>query len=145
MDSMSVLTLDDWHDGALLNSRWSLETVSIDTTEKFGLQVHRVKGVCGFIVVGLDLAYWMNGLVEVRKFCLDSMKPLRRPLQVGMITGASELGVENLPSGTSSRPLESAMIAGQKSTTTRAALCDRKRVVKARGKGEASVKRRPVK
>jgi hypothetical protein len=53
----STLTLNDWHDGALLNSRRSLETVSIDTTKKLWLQIHRVEGVCGLIVVGLDLAY----------------------------------------------------------------------------------------
>jgi hypothetical protein len=63
VDSTIVLTLNDRHDSALLNSRRSLETVGIDTAKKLGLQIHRVKGVCGLIVVGLDLAYWMNGLV----------------------------------------------------------------------------------
>lgn len=83
----------------------------------------------------------MNGLVELGKFCLDSTKNLCDARSSRTIT-RSELGVENLPSGTSSRPLESAMIAGQKPTTTRDVLCDRKRVVEARGKGEASAKRR---
>lgn len=57
MYSTTALTLNDWHDGALLDGRGSLETVGIHTTKKFGLQIHRVEGVCGFIVVGLDLAY----------------------------------------------------------------------------------------
>jgi hypothetical protein len=51
------LTLDDGHDGALLDSRRALETVGVDTTEELGLQVHRVEGVGGLIVVGLNLAY----------------------------------------------------------------------------------------
>jgi hypothetical protein len=41
----------------LLDSRWTLETVGIDATKKFWLEIHRVKGVGGLIVVGLDLAY----------------------------------------------------------------------------------------
>jgi hypothetical protein len=49
------LTLDDWHDSALLDSRWTLETVGVDTTEKLWLEVHGVEGVDGLIVVGLDL------------------------------------------------------------------------------------------
>ena len=51
------LTLDDGHDGALLDSRGALETVGVDTTEKLGLQVHRIEGVGGLIVVRLDLSY----------------------------------------------------------------------------------------
>ena len=50
------LTLDDRHDGTLLNGRRALETVSVYATEKLRLQVHGVKGVGGFIVVGFDLA-----------------------------------------------------------------------------------------
>jgi hypothetical protein len=50
------LTLDDRHDGALLNSRWSFETVGVDSTEKLCLEVHRVERVDGLIVVGFDLA-----------------------------------------------------------------------------------------
>lgn len=73
------LTLDDGHDGALLNGRGALETVSIDalssvladylcapweilvavflTSKQLGLEVHLVKGVDGFIVVRLNLTY----------------------------------------------------------------------------------------
>jgi len=80
MNSTIVLTLDDRHDGALLNSRRSLETVGIDTAKKFGLQIHRVKGVCGLIIVGLDLAYWMNGLVEAGKFLSGKHKILVMPM-----------------------------------------------------------------
>jgi hypothetical protein len=50
------LTLDDGHDGALLDSRRALETVGVDSTEELGLQVHRVERVGGLIVVGLNLA-----------------------------------------------------------------------------------------
>lgn len=49
-------TLDDGHDGALLDSRRALETVGVDTTEKLRLQLHRIEGVGGLIVVGLDLS-----------------------------------------------------------------------------------------
>ena len=53
----NVRTLDDGHDGALLDSRRALETVGVDTTEKLGLQVHRIERVGGLIVVGLNLSY----------------------------------------------------------------------------------------
>jgi hypothetical protein len=49
-------TLDDGHDGALLDGRGALETVGVDSTEELSLQCHVVEGVCGLIVVGLDLA-----------------------------------------------------------------------------------------
>ena len=55
-ESSEKLTLDDGHDGALLDSRGALETVGVDTTEKLGLQVHRIEGVGGLIVVRLDLS-----------------------------------------------------------------------------------------
>lgn len=48
-------TLDDGHDSALLNSRWALETVGVDSAEELALEVHRIEGVGGLIVVGLDL------------------------------------------------------------------------------------------
>jgi hypothetical protein len=54
--SDNIVALDDGHDGALLDSRGALETVGVDTTEKLGLQVHRIEGVGGLIVVGLDLS-----------------------------------------------------------------------------------------
>ena len=50
------LTLDDGHDGALLDGRRALETVGVDSAEELGLQGHVVEGVGGLIVVGLDLA-----------------------------------------------------------------------------------------
>ena len=37
------LTLDDGHDGALLDGRRALETVGVDTTEELSLQVHGVE------------------------------------------------------------------------------------------------------
>jgi hypothetical protein len=49
-------TLDDGHNGALLDGRGALETVGVDPTEKLSLQRHVVEGVRGLIVVGLDLA-----------------------------------------------------------------------------------------
>ena len=49
------LTLDDGHDGALLDSRRTFETVSVDTAEQFALQVHGIEAVGGLIVVGFDL------------------------------------------------------------------------------------------
>jgi len=52
---MEILTLDDWHDSALLDSRWALKTVCVDTTEKLRLQVHGVEGVDSLVIVGLDL------------------------------------------------------------------------------------------
>lgn len=50
------LTLDDGHDSTLLNGGRALETVGVDSTEELGLEVHRIEGVGGLIVVGLDLA-----------------------------------------------------------------------------------------
>lgn len=50
------LTLDDWHDSALLNSRWALETVGVNSTEELWLEVHAVERIDGLIVVGLDLS-----------------------------------------------------------------------------------------
>ena len=50
------LTLDDGHDGALLDSRRALETIGVNTTKELGLQVHRVEGVGRLIVVGLNRA-----------------------------------------------------------------------------------------
>ena len=50
------LTLDDGHDGALLDGRWALEPIGVHTTEELGLERHVVERVGGLIVVGLDLA-----------------------------------------------------------------------------------------
>lgn len=54
---VALPTLDDWHDSALLDSRWALETVSVNSTEELWLEVHGVEGIDGLIVVGLDLSY----------------------------------------------------------------------------------------
>jgi hypothetical protein len=55
------LTLDDGHDGALLDGRRALETVGVDTAEQLSLQVHVVEGVGDLIVVGLDLGcVWVS-------------------------------------------------------------------------------------
>ena len=51
------LTLDNGHDGALLDGRGALEAVGVDTSQELGLQVHSVKRVGGLVVVGLDLAW----------------------------------------------------------------------------------------
>jgi hypothetical protein len=68
----SKLTLDDGHDGALLDSRGTLETVGVDTTEELSLQVHVVEGVGGLIVVGLDLACAGSACAQTqtRTFCM---------------------------------------------------------------------------
>ena len=47
----SLLTFDHGHNSALLNSRRSLETVSIYTTEELGFESHSVEAVGGLIVV----------------------------------------------------------------------------------------------
>ena len=49
------LTLDDGHDGTLLDSRRALETVGVDSTEELALEVHRIEGIGGLIVVGFNL------------------------------------------------------------------------------------------
>ena len=51
------MALDNGHNGALLDSGWALETVGVDTTEELSLEVHRIEGVNGLIVVGLDSTY----------------------------------------------------------------------------------------
>jgi hypothetical protein len=67
------LTLDDGHDGTLLNGGWTLETIGVDTcsllipklpkldisyrtSEELSLQVHGIEGVDGLVIVGLDLS-----------------------------------------------------------------------------------------
>lgn len=49
-----VASLDAWNDGALLDRRRLLETIRIDSSQKFLLQVHGVKIVDDFIPVGFD-------------------------------------------------------------------------------------------
>jgi hypothetical protein len=49
-------TLDDGHDGAHLDSRRALETVSVDAAKQLRLEVHLVERVDGLIVVRLDLS-----------------------------------------------------------------------------------------
>jgi hypothetical protein len=85
-----ILTLDDWHDGALLDSRWALETVGVNSTEELGLEVHGIERVDGLIVVGLDLSCW-------------SM--LSAPIQPQIIAIQNRAEAFFLPSGISSRPL----------------------------------------
>jgi hypothetical protein len=51
------LTLDNGHDGALLDGGGALETIGVDAAEQLRLQVHVVEGVGRLIVVGFDLAY----------------------------------------------------------------------------------------
>ena len=46
-----VLTLDDRHDGALLDGRRALKTISIDTTKELSSKVHGIKGIGCLIVV----------------------------------------------------------------------------------------------
>jgi hypothetical protein len=53
---LDKLTLDDGHDGALLDGRGALETVGVDTTEELSLEVHGIERVGGLVVVGLDLS-----------------------------------------------------------------------------------------
>lgn len=53
---MQRLTLDDGHDGALLDSRRTLKTVGVDTTEELSLEVHGIERVGSLVVVRLDLA-----------------------------------------------------------------------------------------
>lgn len=48
-------TLDNWHDGTLLDRRRALETVGVDSAQELGLQGHGIEAVGGLIVVGLDL------------------------------------------------------------------------------------------
>ena len=105
------LTLDDGHDGTLLNSRGALKTVGVDTTEELGLQVHVVEGVGDLIVVGLDLACaWVSlGSQHISQLRL-SWPSLSHCGGAHVATAAEQHSDKNSPSGTSSRPL-SAMIA----------------------------------
>ena len=98
-----LLTRDDWHDGSLLDGRWALETVGVDTTEELGLQVHGIEGVGGLIVVGLDLS-WESAVSIGSKDCCCA-----RTDDVGatQITYQDSLVLSLI----SSKPLASAMIA----------------------------------
>jgi hypothetical protein len=48
-------TVDDRHDSALLDSRWALETVGVDSAKELGLEVHGIERVGGLVIVGFDL------------------------------------------------------------------------------------------
>ena len=114
-----MLTLDDRHDGTLLNGRGTLETISVDTckivnfhsieydfivkctSKELGLQVHGIERVDGLVIVGFDLTCQKN--VSFCSYRVDSE-----------VYGAVCLlwRRENLPSGISSSPLSvEAMIA----------------------------------
>ena len=51
----NVHTLDNWHDGSLLDSGRSLEAICIDSAQEFALEVHSIEAVSNLIIVGLDL------------------------------------------------------------------------------------------
>jgi hypothetical protein len=55
MELRARLTLDNGHDGTLLDSRGTLETVGVNTTEELRTEVHLIERVDSLIVVGLDL------------------------------------------------------------------------------------------
>lgn len=59
------LTLDNRHDGALLDSRRTLKTIGIDSTEELSLEVHRIERVDSLVIIGLDLALKSTELVTV--------------------------------------------------------------------------------
>jgi hypothetical protein len=100
------LTLDDGHDCALLDGRRALETIGVDAAEKLWLEVHRIEGVDGLIVVALDLSCG-NGVSEG----VEIVQQGSRAPPKGAATRCSCHRQEFCsPSGTSSRPL-SAMIA----------------------------------
>lgn len=103
-------TLDDGHDGALLDSRRALETVGVDTTEKLGLQLHRIEGVGGLIVVGLDLSCTRN-FVSTRVACCAGRLPVALSYR-SACANRDRNGERTLdsPASMSSSPL-SAMIA----------------------------------
>ena len=52
---LTALTFNHWHDNALLNSRWALKPVHVDTAEELALKVYFFEGVNHLIKVGLDL------------------------------------------------------------------------------------------
>ena len=64
-----IAALNHGHDGALLDGRRTLETVGVDSTEELALEVHRIEGVGGLIVVGFDLGCTGAG-VSARMLCL---------------------------------------------------------------------------
>lgn len=116
----SKLTLDDWHNSALLDSRGTLETVRIDTctrlltlilptmctldctSQKLRLQVHGIEGINGLVIVRLDLPCQT-------KFHQLAFFQLCRTTSGGV--NIPEFS-QYLPSGISSRPLSTeAMIA----------------------------------
>lgn len=101
-----TLTVDDGHDGTLLDGGGALETVGVDSAKELGLEVHGVERVGDLIVVGLDLA-WGGVSERTSKKGTATARPgdTRRARRVSHRHGAGR----HSPSGTSSRPL-SAMI-----------------------------------
>jgi len=59
-----TLTLDNGHDGALLDGGGALETVGVDSTKELCLEIHRIERVGGLVVVGLNLAYRRGRLAQ---------------------------------------------------------------------------------
>lgn len=113
-----VLTLDDWHDSALLDSRWALETVGVDSAEELALEVHGIEGVGGLIVVGLDLRWrGCQSLVSQRTKACAAYCPAAHPLPASFLSPQMLSRIRlpptviDLPASMSSSPLESAMIA----------------------------------
>jgi hypothetical protein len=100
------LTLDDGHDGALLDGRRALETVGVDATEELGLEVHAVEAVGGLIVVGLDLRCLVLA-------CAHANLQLRA-LAVAVAGAHSRRSdLWHLLSGTSSKPLSAMFAVGE--------------------------------
>ena len=62
------LTLDDWHDGTLLDGRRPLKTICVDSAQELALEFHSIEAVGSLIVVRFDLAY---GGAKVSTFALS--------------------------------------------------------------------------
>lgn len=118
-----LLTLDNGHDGALLDGGGSFETIGVYSAKEFCLEVHVVERVRGLIIVGLDLA------------CAGWSEPLRTKFvghggarSHGRLAAATTAKEADSPSGTSSRPL-SAMIERAETDDYGAAQSNEKREV----------------
>lgn len=111
-------TINDGHYCALLDGRWTFETICIytldvfsklkdkrfhgayQTSKELALQTHGVEGISDLIVVTLDLGYARGENVSLLSFAPTAYRFV-----------AESVGVSRLHSGISSRPFSVAMFA----------------------------------
>lgn len=66
--SDNIASSNAWNDSALLNSRWLLETISVNSSQKFFLQAHSIEIIDDFIPVRLDDSTYFHACWSIVRF-----------------------------------------------------------------------------